>query len=158
VVFTLYAVLFEDSKENIMIESLKLFEEVVQNPLFRTTPIFLFLNKKDLFEEVIKTVPLTKCFPNYSGPANDMNPALRYIEDQFRGIVEKHTPGKGLPIHVVAARVRRDMKLAFGEVKDTLKRSFLQQQNNGNGSNSVYQSMNWTRKQSMLQPASPVKR
>ncbi|RYH19744.1 hypothetical protein EON65_25615 [archaeon] len=48
----------------------------------------------------------------------------RYIEDQFRSVIERHTPGKGLPIHVVAARVRRDMKMAFGEVKDTLKKNF----------------------------------
>lgn len=109
-----------------MIESLKLFEEVVKNPLFKNTPIFLFLNKKDLFEEVIKTVSMKKCFPDYTGPDFEMNPALSYIEGQFRGIVEKHTPGKALPIHIVAARVRRDMKMAFGEVKDTMKKHFHQ--------------------------------
>lgn len=110
-----------------MIESLKLFEEVVKNPLFKNTPFFLFLNKKDLFEDVIQTVSLKKCFPDYSGPDNEMNPALQYIETQFKNIVERHTPGKPLPIHVVAARVRRDMKMAFGEVKDTLKRKFAQE-------------------------------
>ncbi|RYH19743.1 hypothetical protein EON65_25610 [archaeon] len=74
----LFVVLFEDSSENIMIESLKLFEEVVKNPLFKSTPIFLFLNKKDLFEDLVKTVSLKKCFPEFPGPEQDMNTALRY--------------------------------------------------------------------------------
>lgn len=116
-----------------MIESIKLFEEVVKNPLFKSTPMFLFLNKKDLFEEVIKTVSLKKCFPEYTGPDFEMNPALQFIEQQFRNVIEKHTPGKSLPIHVVAARVRRDMKMAFGEVKDTLKRKFQQEGGGGGG-------------------------
>lgn len=43
-------VLFEDQTVNVMHEDLNLFEETVKNPLFEKTPIFLFLNKKDLFE------------------------------------------------------------------------------------------------------------
>ena len=31
------------------------------------TTIFLFLNKKDLFEEKIKKSPFTVCFPEYKG-------------------------------------------------------------------------------------------
>lgn len=49
-----------------MHEGLALFEEVVQNPIFEDTPIFVFLNKKDLFEQMMKEgVPLTRCFPDY---------------------------------------------------------------------------------------------
>lgn len=49
-----------------MHEGLQLFEEVVQNPIFQNTPIFVFLNKKDLFEQMMKEgVPLTRCFPDY---------------------------------------------------------------------------------------------
>jgi len=43
-------VLFEDNSVNRMRESLNLFAEVVKNPIFKSTPIFVFLNKKDLFE------------------------------------------------------------------------------------------------------------
>jgi len=116
-------VLFEDSSENIMRESLKLFEEVVKNPLFKNTPIFVFLNKKDLFEELIKVHSLKKCFPEYTGPDEDMNAALEYIQQKFRTIMEEAVPHKPLPINIIAARVRRDMKLAFGEVKESLKKS-----------------------------------
>ena len=39
-------VLFEDTTCNRMHESLNLFAEVVKNPIFKNTPIFVFLNKK----------------------------------------------------------------------------------------------------------------
>jgi len=50
-----YQVLFEDNSVNRMQESLELFTEVAGNPIFAKTPIFVFLNKKDLFEEMIVT-------------------------------------------------------------------------------------------------------
>ena len=50
-----------------MIESLKLFDSIVNNEWFTDTSVILFLNKKDLFEEKIPFSPLTICFPDYSG-------------------------------------------------------------------------------------------
>lgn len=106
-----------------MMESLTLFEDVVKNPIFKDTPIFIFLNKKDLFEATIKKHPLAKCFPDYCGPEGEMAPAIEFIQQKFRDVVKKHTPHKNVHLHVIAARVRMDMKMAFGEVKDNLKRS-----------------------------------
>lgn len=40
---------------NRMHESLTLFSEVAGNPIFEKTPMFVFLNKKDLFEDMIAT-------------------------------------------------------------------------------------------------------
>lgn len=55
------------TKKNSMHEGLQLFEEVVQNPIFQNTPMFVFLNKKDLFEQMMREegVPLTRCFPDF---------------------------------------------------------------------------------------------
>ena len=50
-----------------MIESLKLFDSIVNNEWFTDTSVILFLNKKDLFEEKIPVSPLTICFPEYAG-------------------------------------------------------------------------------------------
>ncbi|CAM9924477.1 unnamed protein product, partial [Sphacelaria rigidula] len=71
-------VLFEDSSVNRMHESLNLFKEVAGNPIFEKTPMFVFLNKKDLFEEMITTKSLKTCFPEYDGPEGESMPALRY--------------------------------------------------------------------------------
>jgi hypothetical protein len=117
-----YSVLFEDNSVNRMQESLNLFDEVLKNPLFKDTPVFLFLNKKDLFEEMIPKHPLTRCFPDYTGAAGEMQPALDYITAKFLDIAKKRCPDKKIYIHIIAARLRMDMKVAFGEVKEELKR------------------------------------
>ncbi|GMH63467.1 hypothetical protein TrRE_jg4259 [Triparma retinervis] len=118
-------VLFEDSTVNRMHESLGLFGEVVSNPVFEKTPIFMFLNKKDLFEDMIKTVSLKKCFDDYEGPDGEAFHALEHIKSKYTAVMEKHCPGKKLPIHITAARVRMDMKIAFGDVKEEIKNIYL---------------------------------
>ena len=51
-------VLMEDGETNRMEESLKLFESIVNNAFFVETSFILFLNKKDLFTEKLKSFPL----------------------------------------------------------------------------------------------------
>lgn len=114
--FFLFTVLFEDNSVNRMQESLALFTEVVKNPLFKNTPIFVFLNKKDLFEEMIPKNPLKICFPEYNGPPNEVRPALEFIEKRYKMIMQESVPGKPVYVHIIAARLRMDMKIAFGEV------------------------------------------
>lgn len=50
-----------------MIDSLNVFQEICSNRWFDKSDIILFLNKKDLFEEKIKNVPLSVCFPECQG-------------------------------------------------------------------------------------------
>lgn len=50
-----------------MHESLHLFNSICNHKFFAATSIILFLNKKDLFEEKIKKVHLSICFPDYDG-------------------------------------------------------------------------------------------
>lgn len=95
--------------------------QVVANPIFRNTPIFLFLNKKDIFESMISKTPLTVCYPDFAGPKNDVHAALEYLQAAYSAIMEEAVPGKTLHTHVVAARVRMDMKVAWGDVKDQVR-------------------------------------
>ncbi|CAM9384861.1 unnamed protein product [Chrysoparadoxa australica] len=122
--------LFEDTSMNRMHESLNLFGEVTKNPIFTNTPIFVLLNKKDLFEDSIKQIPLTVCFPEYTGPEQESKPALDYIESKYREVMETNCPGKTVNIHIIAARVRRDMKIAFGEIKDEMKKEYAKRYKN----------------------------
>lgn len=57
--------------------------QVVSNPIFRNTPIFLFLNKKDIFETMVEKTPLTACFPDFPGPEKDVHAALKFLEEQY---------------------------------------------------------------------------
>lgn len=53
---------------NRMVESKALFSAILTYPWFERSSIILFLNKKDLLEEKIKTSHLVDYFPEYNGP------------------------------------------------------------------------------------------
>lgn len=57
--------LYEDNKTNRMQEALTLFGVLCDTDWFSSTTFFLLFNKVDVFEEKIKRVPLTVCFPEY---------------------------------------------------------------------------------------------
>lgn len=50
-----------------MLESIALFESVVNSRWFLQTSVMLFLNKVDLFKEKVTRVPLQNYFPDYGG-------------------------------------------------------------------------------------------
>jgi len=110
-------VMFEDASQNRMKESLELFEQICNHHIFAKTPIFLCFNKKDIFEQMIQTIPLTKCFPDYTGEL-DVQVALSFIEAKFKGRV--HNPSTSVKTTHIAARYRRDVKYAWEDIKNTL--------------------------------------
>ncbi|XXQ40016.1 G-protein alpha subunit [Plasmodiophora brassicae] len=122
-------VLFEDDQQNRMMEELELFRQVVNNPVFATTPIFLFLNKKDLFEQKIRKVGLEKCFPDYKGD-NSVMDAMTFVANKFRetmpstkfqGEGENQTSTNDrFHVFMIASRLKMDVKFAFGELKRIL--------------------------------------
>ncbi|KAL0479316.1 guanine nucleotide-binding protein G(q) subunit alpha [Acrasis kona] len=57
-------VLYEDGRTNRLRESLLLFDEIVNSSYFTDTPVFLFLNKQDVFLEKISTWDLSGVFPD----------------------------------------------------------------------------------------------
>ena len=57
-------VLFEDRTTNRMQESLTLFKDIVNNDYFSEKPFIVFFNKRDLFEEKVRTKVLFMCLSN----------------------------------------------------------------------------------------------
>jgi len=74
--------LIEDNKQNRMVESLMLFDSVVNSRWFIRTSIILFLNKYDLFVTKLKKIPLENFFPDYSGE-KEPKKAASFIRDKF---------------------------------------------------------------------------
>ena len=56
-----------------------------------------------------------------TGNPSDVHLAIEEIERRFRGVMQRHSPRKHLHMHVMAARVRLEMKSAFADVKERLK-------------------------------------
>jgi len=109
-------VMFEDVQKNRMIESLELFNKITMRAEFARTPTFLFLNKKDLFEQMIMETDMKKTFPEYKG-GRDYKNAVEYVVTQFR---RQAPPHRQIGVEIMSARWTRDVRLAFENVKNAL--------------------------------------
>jgi len=113
----------EDENVNRMQESLKLFEDICNNEFFTSTPMILFLNKRDLFAEKIKKVPLTVCFPDYQG-GSDYDKATKYISDKF---MEKNRNSKRqIYPHLTCATDTGNIKIVWKFCRDIVLRIALE--------------------------------
>jgi hypothetical protein len=104
-------------------ESLLLFDEIVNSPWFRKTPVVLFLNKIDLFKEKIARVPLRVCFGNYQG-RDDPDEAKEFIRKQFLDLPADKS--KAIYCHWTCAINTQNVEVVFRVVKETLLREILQ--------------------------------
>jgi guanine nucleotide-binding protein subunit alpha len=72
-----------------MMESLLLFDSVVNSRWFVRTSIILFLNKVDIFKQKLGRSPLGNYFPDYSG-GPDVNKAAKYLLWRFNQVNRAH--------------------------------------------------------------------
>lgn len=117
-------VLYEDETTNRMVEALNLFDEICNSRWFRETSMILFLNKRDLFADKIQKVPLSVCFPEFTG-TNDFETASAYLEELFRG--KNKTPEKEIYSHVTCATDTNNIAHVFNAVKDIIIRKSLRE-------------------------------
>jgi len=113
--------LYEDNTVNRMVETLVLFEDACNSHWFKKTAIILFLNKRDLFEEKIKRVPLTVCpvFQGWSGP-QEYDAGVTAIEEVFL----TRSGGRKIYCHVTCANDTGNVAAVFLAVKDiTIRRA-----------------------------------
>lgn len=113
--------LLEASNQNRMMESLVLFDSVVNSRWFMRTSIILFLNKVDLFRQKLPRSPLNKYFPDYSG-GNDVNRAAKYLLWRFNQVNRAHL---NLYPHLTQATDTTNIRLVFAAVKETILRNAL---------------------------------
>ncbi|KAL0484859.1 guanine nucleotide-binding protein G(o) subunit alpha [Acrasis kona] len=73
---------YEDDVTNRMVESLDLFDEIVNGSWFKDTVVILFLNKTDIFRNKIQNTDLRDCFPDYTGGCDYLQ-AEKYILQKY---------------------------------------------------------------------------
>jgi len=114
--------LAEDSSTNRMHESLLIFKDICNSQWFAKTPIIIFFNKRDIFEEKITRIDLNVCFPDYTG-GKDYNSASKYIRQQFFAMNEN--PRKPLYSHFTCATDTNNISVVFNAVRDIVLRQGL---------------------------------
>ncbi|KAK2070584.1 hypothetical protein P8C59_005068 [Phyllachora maydis] len=105
-------VLLEESSQNRMMESLLLFDSVVNSRWFMRTSIILFLNKVDIFKQKLGRSPLGNYFPDYSG-GNDVHKAAKYLLWRFNQVNRAHL---NLYPHLTQATDTSNIRLVFAAV------------------------------------------
>jgi len=104
--------LYEDEKVNRLKESLMLFKKLLnEDDTFETSCVVLFLNKDDLFVEMVKHTPITKCFPNYKGNLND-DAQYEFISNLYK----QQAKDRRIYTHRTCATNTDKMKVIFKSV------------------------------------------
>jgi len=110
--------LIEDQEMNRMMESMQLFDSICNNKWFTETSIILFLNKKDLFADKIKTSPLTICFPEYQG-GSTYEEAGAFIKEQFESL-NKRRDTKDIYTQFTCATDTNNVQFVLDAVTDVI--------------------------------------
>ena len=117
-------VLEEDGFTNSLEESLQLFETLTASDFFKSTPVVLFLNKKDVLEaKVAEGIKFSKYFPEYCGTEGDYTSIIEYISDQFaerKMKNESEYDERPLYIHQTCATDTENIKLVFSMVQEVI--------------------------------------
>ncbi|XP_023685741.1 guanine nucleotide-binding protein subunit alpha-12-like [Paramormyrops kingsleyae] len=111
-------VLMEDRHTNRLVESMNIFETIVNNKLFSDVSIILFLNKMDLLVEKVQTVNISKYFPDFRG-----NPrCLKHVQDYLVQSFNRRRRNRSRPLfhHFTTAIDTENIRFVFHAVKDTI--------------------------------------
>ncbi|XP_037545657.1 guanine nucleotide-binding protein subunit alpha-12a [Nematolebias whitei] len=117
-------VLMEDRRTNRLVESMNIFETIVNNKLFLNVSIILFLNKTDLLVEKIRTVDIRKNFPEFRGDPRRLEDVQMFLVQSFRR--KRRNRGKPLFHHFTTAVDTENIRFVFHAVKDTILQENLQ--------------------------------
>jgi len=115
----------EDLVTNRMHESLKLFNDVVNNRWFAETDVILFLNKIDLFREKLESgKKLTTCFVDYEG-ADTYEECMDFILKKFLKTNKSQESERYIYHHETCATDTENVRIVFEVVSDIFMSSSL---------------------------------
>jgi len=112
----------EEHKINRLDESLTLFSKVSRNDWLKEVPFILFLNKADLFEEKIKSQPLSTFYSDYNDfvkklpSMNDYDAGCAYMANRFERVFQ----GCRLYTFVTCALNTENCRKVFLAVNDAI--------------------------------------
>ncbi|KTG42885.1 hypothetical protein cypCar_00028999 [Cyprinus carpio] len=116
-------VLYECANENRMEESKALFKTIISYSWFQESSIILFLNKTDILKEKISKSHLEDYFPQYTGPKNNADAAMKFILSMYEE--QNMDTHKSIYAHFTCATDTENIRFVFESVKDTILRNNL---------------------------------
>uniref|UniRef100_A0A8C1W1M5 Guanine nucleotide binding protein (G protein) alpha 12a n=1 Tax=Cyprinus carpio TaxID=7962 RepID=A0A8C1W1M5_CYPCA len=111
-------VLMEDRHTNRLVESMNIFETIVNNKLFSNVSIILFLNKMDLLVEKVRQVSISKHFSDFQGDPHRLEDVQAYLVQCFNR--KRRNRSKPLFHHFTTAIDTENIRFVFHAVKDTI--------------------------------------
>ncbi|XP_072889967.1 guanine nucleotide-binding protein subunit alpha-12-like [Hemitrygon akajei] len=111
-------VLLEDGCTNRLVESMNIFETIVNNKLFTRVSVILFLNKTDLLEAKVKTVNIGDYFPDFQGQPHHLGDVQRYLLNCFSS--KRRDRSRPLFHHFTTAVDTENIRFVFQAVRDTV--------------------------------------
>lgn len=109
----------EDPAVNRMVDSLELFDTVVNNKLLRKTDVILFLNKIDLLKIKLEVSPFKSYIPAYEGP-NDAKAVLKFLRSMFKRVNKTEPDARSIFVHNTHATDKKSMKAILAAVTDII--------------------------------------
>ncbi|XP_023699660.1 guanine nucleotide-binding protein subunit alpha-14-like [Paramormyrops kingsleyae] len=117
-------VLEEKDTDNRMEESMALFYTTIHSPWFLRASVILFLNKKDILADKIRTSDLHTYFPSFTGQRQDPLAAMNFIErmyiQQAVNRENKDEKNKTVYPHFTCATDTQNIRKVFSDIKDTV--------------------------------------
>ena len=113
-------VLEEDSSVNRMVESMGLFENIVNNDFFNQKSFIIFFNKKDLFEEKIKTKGIKGYFPDYDGDDQSFTQSSEFLIRKYVSTNRSPDDKRSLYPYLTTGTDTQSVRIVFVTVADII--------------------------------------
>jgi len=111
----------EDPNTLALIESLQIFDEVINNKILKDIVPIIFFNKVDLFKEKIKEKNIDSCFPDYKG-AQTFEEASKFISEKFLNTCKDR---REIYAHFTTATDTENISKVFKDIKKTALKRIL---------------------------------
>lgn len=116
--------LYEEKNQNRLLESLRLFDDMINNDHFKNIPVILFLNKEDLLrEKLARGMSLSTLFPEFTG-GSDYDNTVNFIKDKY--ITMNKNPKREIFTKVTNATDKKNMKYVFDAVTSVIMTAKIQ--------------------------------
>jgi len=121
-------VMFEDEQKNSMVDSVELFDKICNNDWFKDTAMILFLNKKDLFAEKLKTSSIRQCpsFSGYTGEPQSYDHTTEFIKEVFEECNRAHS-SRNVFTHLTCAVDKNQVEKVFNDIQTVIINASLAQ-------------------------------